>query len=83
MVRIDYETREIIYKRKRYPLRPYKLYLLKHFEKLCFKHRVKSWIFDWETIFFHSRKWFIIYFYLNELKYETEKETKKNKNSRR
>ena len=80
MVRIDFDNKEIIYKRKRYPLRPFKLYMLHNYEKVCCNHRVKGWVFDWETIMYHARKYYIINEYLKSIIYETKKEIKKNKN---
>lgn len=67
MVRFDYENREIIHDRKRFSLRDFKLYLLTHFEELCMQRRITGWIFDWESIFFHTRKYYIVNFYLNKL----------------
>ena len=82
MVRFDYENREIIHDRKRFSLRDFKLYLLDNFEELCMKRRIKEWIFDWESILFHTRKYFIVNIYLNNLiknnHGETKKETKEN-----
>lgn len=75
MVRIDFDNKEIIHDRKRYPLRPFKLFLLEHHEELCIKHRIRGWVFDWETIIFHTRKYYIINFYLNNLINETKKKT--------
>jgi len=79
MVRVDFDNKEIIHDRKRYPLRPFKLFMLEMFEDLCCKHRIKAWVFDWETIMYHARKYYIINYYLN-INYEIKKETKKNKN---
>jgi len=81
MVRFDYETKEIIHDRKRFPLRDFKLYLLTHFEELCMQRRIKGWIFDWESILFHTRKYYIINFYLTNIiqNYgKTKKKTKEN-----
>jgi len=82
MVRFDYENREIIHDRKRFSLRDFKLYLLDNFEELCMKRRIKEWIFDWESILFHTRKYFIVNIYLTNLiknnHGETKKETKEN-----
>ena len=75
MVRIDFDNKEIIYNRNRYPLRPFKLFLLEHHEKLCKNHRIKGWIFDWETIIFYTKKYYIINFYLKNLINETKKKT--------
>lgn len=82
MVRFDYENREIIHDRKRFSLRDFKLYLLDNFEELCMKRRIKDWIFDWESILFHTRKYFIVNIYLTNIiknnHGETKKETKEN-----
>tara|TARA_R110002050_G_scaffold150400_7_gene277126 strand:- start:579 stop:833 length:255 start_codon:yes stop_codon:yes gene_type:complete len=84
MVRFDYDNREIIHDRKRFSLRDFKLYLLENFEELCMQRRIKEWIFDWESILFHTRKYYIVNFYLNNLikqnNGKTEKKTKKDKN---
>ena len=84
MVRFDYDNREIIHDRKRFSLRDFKLYLLENFEELCMQRRIKEWIFDWESILFHTRKYYIVNFYLNNLikqnNVKTEKKTKKDKN---
>ena len=84
MVRFDYDNREIIHDRKRFSLRDFKLYLLENFEELCMQRRIKEWIFDWESILFHTRKYYIVNFYLNNLikqnNAKTEKKTKKDKN---
>ena len=82
MVRFDYENREIIHDRNRFSLRDFKLYLLDNFEELFMKRRIKEWIFDWESILFHTRKYFIVNIYLTNLiknnHGETKKETKEN-----
>jgi len=79
MVRFDYENSEIIHDRKRFSLRDFKLFMLTHHEDICMGRRIKGWIFDWESILFHARKYYIINFYLNNLKnsklYETKKKT--------
>lgn len=86
MVRFDYENKEIIHDRKRFSLRDFKLYLLEHFEELCMDRRIRGWVFDWESILFHTRKYYIVNFYLtNKLNYngKTKKKTKENKNRTR
>jgi hypothetical protein len=47
--------------------------------------RIKDWKFDWESILFHARKYYIVNFYLNNLKNskENETETKTEKNINR
>ncbi len=67
MVRFDYENKEIIHDRKRFSLRDFKLYLLTHYEELCMERRIRGWVFDWESILFHTRKYYIVHFYLNNL----------------
>lgn len=83
MVRFDYESKEIIHDRKRFSLRDFKLFLLEHFEELCMERRIRGWTFDWESILFHTRKYYIVNIYLNNLikinNGKTEKKTKKNK----
>lgn len=64
MVRFDYDNGEIIHDRKRFPLRDFKLFMLKHHEEICMERRIKGWIFDWESILFHARKYYIVNFYL-------------------
>lgn len=64
MVRFDYDNGEIIHDRKRFPLRDFKLFMLKHHEEVCMERRIKGWIFDWESILFHARKYYIVNFYL-------------------
>jgi hypothetical protein len=84
MVRFDYDNKEIIHDRKRFSLRDFKLYLLENFEELCMRSRIRGWTFDWETILFHTRKYFIVNIYLTNLiknhHGKTKKKTEKNKN---
>jgi len=84
MVRFDYDNKEIIHDRKRFSLRDFKLYLLHNYEELCMQRRIKGWAFDWESILFHTRKYYIVNIYLNNLiknnDGKTEKKIKKNKN---
>ena len=87
MVRFDYENKEIIHDRKRFSLRDFKLFMLTYHEDICMDRRIKDWRFDLESILFHARKYYIVNFYLNNLKNkhpnETETKTKKNINRKR
>jgi hypothetical protein len=84
MVRFDYDNKEIIHDRKRFSLRDFKLFMLTYHEDICMERRIRGWVFDWESILFHARKYYIVNFYLTNLKQklknETEAKTKKNIN---
>ena len=80
MVRFDYENNEIIHDRRRFPLRDFKLYLLTHYEEMCLQRRIRGYVFDWESIFFHSKKYYIVNFYLINRYGKTKKKTQDNNN---